>query len=542
MLNKPFNNFHIFIFLFLFFSKMFNCQMTGCNYYKNSFSDKSCFNKYLTFPNYQVNHFAKNDNGDFLLELTGYKEDNEISSSRMFYGLKEDGEPFLYDNSHDSKELNLDIDDNITDKNFALDVSKNLFVYINGNQYLFCINAYNSMVELYDINSNDNNYFIWSFSQFFNLKEGEYPSSFSYEMFELKKKSSYIIVFIPKNRVDLDMSNAIFFKTFSFESFNEEAFKEISSVTFAGFENKIILNAFVMDDEYYDSNIFVVLTCSEKIRRRRNSKIIPQGDLSLSRRSLSDNSNEFKLTFYSDEIDEPKNKEIDFSDLNALQPEEKLFIKSLYINNGLVAFIHYKEYNEYFFYVQLFEISYTDSGDYSVNNFYMPFEINNNFDIDKSLNDFVKINNNRLAFIYTSSIEICILIINIDEFSNIISSINDYYIEFDEFDQIEKIAGLLFSYYNNLDYLVLAVTATQEKDSTKPKCLSIFMIFGYINKIEIEESSNKIIQQNPYLIELDQPINHIFEFLNYPPSIDNNIFGYSIKKMIEFFSIPNDIK
>jgi len=345
------------------------------------------------------------------------------------------------------------------------------------------------MVELYDINSNDNNYFIWSFSQFFNLKEGEYPSSFSYEMFELKKKSSYIIVFIPKNRVDLDMTNAIFFKTFSFESFKYEAFKEISSVTFAGFENKIILNVFVMNDEYYDSNIFVVLTCSEKIRRRRNSKIIPQGNLSLSRRSLSGNNNEFKLTFYSGEINEQKNKEIDFSDLNDWQPEEKLFIKSLYINNGLVAFIHYIE-NDGFFVVQLFEISYTDSGDYSVNNFYMPFEINNNFDIDKSLNDFVKINNNRMAFIYTSSIEICILIINIDEFSNIISSINDYYIEFDEFDQIEKIAGLLFSYYNNLDYLVLAVTATQEKDSTKPKCLSIFMIFGYINKIEIEESSN----------------------------------------------------
>mgnify|MGYP007056201206 FL=1 len=97
--------------------------------------------------------------------------------------------------------------------------------------------------------------------------------------------------------------------------------------------------------------------------------------MSLSRRSLSDNSNEFKLTFYSDEIDEPKNKEIDFSDLNALQPEEKLFIKSLYINNGLVAFIRCVE-NDEFFVVQLFEISYTDSGDNSVNNFYMPFEIN----------------------------------------------------------------------------------------------------------------------------------------------------------------------
>ena len=111
--------------------------------------------------------------------------------------------------------------------------------------------------------------------------------------------------------------------------------------------------------------------------------------MSLSRRSLSDNSNEFKLTFYSDEINEQKNKEIDFIGLNAWQPEEKLFIKSLYINNGLVAFIRCVE-NDEFFVVQLFEISYTDSGDYSVNNFYMPFEINNNFDIDKSLNDFVK--------------------------------------------------------------------------------------------------------------------------------------------------------
>jgi hypothetical protein len=91
--------------------------------------------------------------------------------------------------------------------------SKNLFVNIDNKQYLLCINEYNFMVELYEVNNYDNNK-IWSFKTFFNLVKGGYLSYFSYEIFELPTDSTYIIVFIPKETEDYLMSSAIFIKKF----------------------------------------------------------------------------------------------------------------------------------------------------------------------------------------------------------------------------------------------------------------------------------------------------------------------------------------
>jgi hypothetical protein len=95
---------------------------------------------------------------------------------------------------------------------------------------------------------------------------------------------------------------------------------------------------------------------------------------------------------------------------------EKLFIKSLYFNNKLVAFIYHKE-NENDLHVELFELSYKNSK-YNIS--YKCYEskwVNNanSFNFEQSLSDFVKINNNRLAFIYTYSNNIGILIINLSK-------------------------------------------------------------------------------------------------------------------------------
>ena len=69
------------------------------------------------------------------------------------------------------------------------------------------------MVELYDLNSDNNNH-IWSFKSFFNLVEGEYLSYFSYEVFELPLESAYIIVFIPNETINDKITSAIFIKKF----------------------------------------------------------------------------------------------------------------------------------------------------------------------------------------------------------------------------------------------------------------------------------------------------------------------------------------
>ena len=126
----------------------------------------------------------------------------------------------------------------------------------------------------------------------------------------------------------------------------------------------------------------------------------------------------------------------------------------------------------------------------------LPLTNNQYFDKYNSLNDFVKINNNKLAFIYTtyyytrenewnkikqgsSSREVCILIIHIYEKANFIF-LNDYYINFETFVPSMQISA--FSYN---DYLLFSTTVMPQSGSLLgedyPEYISIFMIFGYAN-------------------------------------------------------------
>ena len=95
---------NLFFILFLFISnlKPFNCQPGNQNVDLNeeidlneyafppSLNNNKFFNNKLMFnnKNYQAGNFAINKNGDLILQLS---EDNEISSSRLFYGLTKDG-------------------------------------------------------------------------------------------------------------------------------------------------------------------------------------------------------------------------------------------------------------------------------------------------------------------------------------------------------------------------------------------------------------------------------------------------------------------
>ena len=45
------------------------------------------------------------------------------------------------------------------------------------------------MVELYDLNSDNNNYILWSFHKFFKLDPDEYFFPFDYEVLQNQRKS-----------------------------------------------------------------------------------------------------------------------------------------------------------------------------------------------------------------------------------------------------------------------------------------------------------------------------------------------------------------
>ena len=212
-----------------------------------------CFNNIIKFDHkkYQSNNFAINKKGDLILELTEYNVCNEneecdrMSSSRLFYGLTKEGKYFFSNKSSYTHEFNIDIDEETYDPYefnnfFEIYNSINLFVSMKNdpNQYLFSINQFNSMVELHNITKENNNYLIWNFNKFFNLDEDDYffPYECSlFELFELKKESTYIIVFIPKVNVYEDLKNVNFIKKFRFKSFDKNAYEEIKTVKYEHF-------------------------------------------------------------------------------------------------------------------------------------------------------------------------------------------------------------------------------------------------------------------------------------------------------------------
>ena len=153
-------------------------------YFGPNINNKECFNNILIFnqKKYQVNNFATNKNGDILIQYNEYSNNyEEKNSSRLFYGLTKNGNNFFSDKSSYIREFNISIDEDILEDSDFLNLyeiqdSKSLFVSIKndinrGNQYLFSINSYNSMVELYDLNNDNNNYLAWSFYKFFKLDE-----------------------------------------------------------------------------------------------------------------------------------------------------------------------------------------------------------------------------------------------------------------------------------------------------------------------------------------------------------------------------------
>ena len=125
-----------------------------------SISNKKCFNNILIFAQkkYEVNNFAMNKNGDFLVQYNEHINYDEYTSSRLFYGLTKNGSYFFSNESSFKHEFNINIDEEILDSNEFFNLldnqnSKNLFISTkndinNKEQYLFSINTEKSIVEL----------------------------------------------------------------------------------------------------------------------------------------------------------------------------------------------------------------------------------------------------------------------------------------------------------------------------------------------------------------------------------------------------------
>ena len=530
------------LFYFLFFKTIF-CQEETCYDYSYLYENgERCFN-FLKFDHkrYQSNNFAINKNGDLILELTEYNDEYDaITSSRLFYGLTKEGKYFFSNKSSYTYEFNIDIDEETYDPYefnnfFEIYNSINLFVSMKNdpNQYLFSINQFNSMVELHNITKENNNYLIWNFNKFFNLDEDDYFFPYECSLFELKKESTYIIVFIPKVNVYEDLKNVNFIKKFRFKSFDKNAYEEIKTVQYEHFLEHNILDTFLMDD----SNILVVVSYFESEEEKEiNPEEINHRRLSSPSRRL--NYFKFVLNFYNNNLRALtyiKDLELDIGrsdDYNPFEFEGEVLLKSIYLRNKYVFFILYNKDSFYF------NLNYIDYSDYKNKRITMILEQPRNnypYDFYDSSYNFVKINEKRIVFFYTSRLygeDLILVILIIDIYLEEEYEYEHEY-EFSEHFVINEFSIYLYPFIPKMQistylyngYLLFSSTfITQEENDNSEdystNYFSLFMIFGYVNGTDrIENIYNYLSNHETFEEE-----NVFFNLLTQNRKIENNIY------------------
>jgi hypothetical protein len=197
-------------------------------------------------------------------------------------------------------------------------------------------------------------------------------------------------------------------KKFRLQSFDINAFEERGSITYQDYFGTIILNAFYMDD----LNKIVVLYFNETYEDDPSGDI-PKRVLDNSRvRKLPisyEISYKFNLKFYDSNL-RPlfyvKNVELDI-ELPSNYQGEDIFIKSLYLScfgEPYAIFVYSNGYY-YNFIFKLFDIDYNkfkNDENYELGNQIYSYN-NNGFDIKDSPNDFVKVKDTQVAFMYIST-------------------------------------------------------------------------------------------------------------------------------------------
>ena len=508
------------IFLLFFNLHLIYCEDIQCKSDK-SLQNKNCFNNLLIFNNkkYRAGHFATKKNGDLIIE---FSEDNHrFNCSRLFYGLKRDGQ-YYFDNNMPTYELNI-TGGNIV--NVGRYESRNLFVSLendDGNEYLFSVSSYHSVVELHkSTNQFDENY-IWTAKNFFGFSE-DYIYSYEFSLFEINSESTYIIVFIPRKlNSATDMSDSFIIKKFKFQDFNSDAYKSINSSAYENNYNNRIISAFNMNNY----NVFFVF-------------FVDKVSIHDSQCNCNVDAGKYTIKIYNYDINCLKTHSLDGSYRN-LKSGDGIFFKSFQLYDMYTAYIYFTEENvgkSLIF--QILKLTNNENNyqleeliNYSINEY--------NFYTYVSLSDFLKIDK-RIAFIST-------------EGSNERDERKLYFLLFDLYDTYSKMKIRVYIYninnyifqkelsgyvYNG--YLLFDATVITAKESMEDKdwidFFSIFMIIGYSNGTDNTFDISSLFSDGD---NYDISINFT-SFLYDNLTIDNNIFGYIPDSQIFLVSIPDEI-
>ena len=473
---------------------------------ENNFAQNSCFNNLIQLAFCKAGQFAEDNYGNMFILYTCNLDGGR---NRVLYGLNKDGTIYFPSSNgqpyNAGKEYQIISSDGSTDREY----SKVIFLNSgNNNQYLLSISQGGSSdaTELYELGKNGDENDIIRSSAKKTSNFGDMPygldSSYQYSLLKIPNENKYFFTYAKGNDIRIIK--------FTFNSFRLGGYGLLKSSSSEYNFNDNIISCFLIEEKSF--LVLFYMQLDSYYQYGNYSKIIYDYELNKKGEDVGDA-----------EVDPIMGDEVFFKGIH-IKGDYSAFIYSVNNNNGLsdvrlnISVLTYNSFDEKYHFTDEVQISLST---YGIDNYY-------------KTNEFIKINDKRLALISTKTIPgkpsyNCLIIILFDLSGEDYENITPKHYIFKLPQSINEMSAYIYN-----DFLVLSLYYNSN---------SMLTFFGYPNGTDIY--MNEYSSFSPYLKKIN-PIGHsendnIYVFLNSEKKIENNIFGYKEVDKIKLVSIPREI-
>ena len=450
---------------------------------------------------FRYNHFSLSSKGDMIIDTTAYPGNNE----RRFFGLKKNGRPYFKDeNENETPYYSLFVS-GLTNDNQQKIEGESSFILLNstnkddyGKEYLLSY-ARDNYIELYDLTNKNYTYEKTSF--FFNASIiSDVGTIIKANSKDSKSMLDYIFAYIYKD-----------------------------NSTYRFYIVRGILRSTNLTKKYH--KVFV------KKKTSTNRRMVSCFQTKLTKIvCLYQHSPDYNyiITVFN-EINDTQGNATLYSGSKSYD-DIKVFYKGIHLRDEIGVFMYYIACNDTFPRISFRIINSTDGIEPYKN--FSNIKVNRkNFSAYALLNDIIKLDDNKIAFIAPSydKQSLNIVIINIYNDDNQLA-MRYYSIELFDSYSYKFYLDLRAFVYN--DFIAVAFSHCPQKDcaALTHKHYSSLIIFNYPNSTDQDfdliqhlYKTNEKIEN--FTLNLQKEINY---------TIENNIFGY-VYEGIKIFNYPEDI-
>ena len=503
-----FLNREIVIFFLLFTIKFISSATNTCKS-NAKVSNTDCFTDIIKFNqnNYRAGHAVVTQNGELFIE---YSLDAD-SSERLFYGLKKNGRNYFNDDSF-IKILDIGNDNNYKNRYESM----NRIVRINGEdyegkEYILSVSTYRTVMELYDLETWDSaikKAITYLSNQIF---------SFKFQLLEAKYNDEYIYFIVFSHNTNYEENGVTVGKEegfrgtiarFKFSSLEFDTTK-VSHIEFIDLKySDRAITSFIIEELNYVAIIYV---------------------------KEFDGPFKFMITYYKFDLTKAYEGFIKLYEfgLSNLVEGVGIYFKAIYLTNYYVAFAFYDDRTNTKSFklrvIRLYKNNNLNEFEDKISKDINTYDLSTNV----TLNDFIKYDNERLAFISHKDYNNFIILLIF--FSDTYSKMKIRYYSFSLEDYVLN-KDMSIYFWN--DYLLYTPTYYDKSDTKENKDnYSILMIFGFVNGTDFTMDISPYLMDTGYHVEGNDLVTRLLQNL----TIDNNIFGYESTNQIKLISIPPEL-